>query len=263
MTTLTAQIRGSEIGTCHCQRPSEQRYKQQCARPTKLIWYQLKRIPPGPNHKAALRDPSIDLDVSGKALTDEGLKEVAEALIKSIMYEDGKGKVVKLEEACMKGNNITAKSLRRLGRVVASAAYDLRDLDLSNNSIIINTQEDAAAWEDFLLSFTKNCVLRRVDFSGNTLGPKAFELLAKVFGQESSKGHRPVTDSAMPSPRTPMTPALAANGVEGLRQFASNLTISSDLDERLNGSGRPAEGGTNARQAHSQGTLFGKCELSC
>ena len=258
MMTLTAQIGGSEIGTCHCQRPSEQRYRQPCARPTKLIWHQLRRIPPGLNHKAALRDPGIDLDVSGKALADEGLKEVAEALIKSITYEDDNGKVVKLEEVSMKGNNITAKSLRLLGRVVASAAYDLRDLDLSNNSISIKTQEDAAAWEDFLLSFTKSCALRRIDLSGNALGSKAFELLAKVYGQESSKGHRPVTDSAMPSPRTPMTPALPTNGVEGLWQFASNLTISSDLDERLNGSGRLAQEGTNDRHAHSQGMLCKK-----
>ena len=262
MATLAAKIRGSEIGTCHCQRPSKRRYGQLYARPTKLIWCQLKRIPPGPNHKAALRDPSIDLDVSGKALTDEGLKEVAEALIKSITYEDSNGKVVKLEEACLKGNNITAKSLRLLGRVVASAAHDLRDLDLSNNSITIKTQEDAAAWEDFLLSFTKNCVLRRVDFSGNALGSKAFELLAKVYGQESSKGNPPVTDSAMPSPRAPMTPALPANGVEGLRRFASNLTISSDLDERLNGSGKLAKGSSSARQAHSQGILLRKYEFS-
>jgi len=147
---------------------------------------QLKRIPPGSSYKTALRDPCVDLDVSGKLLTDGGFVEVAEALVKSIQYHDEHGQVVKLEEVCLKGNELTASSLKPLAKVVALAADDLRDLDLSENRISITTSDDAAAWEEFLEAFSSCCVLRRIDFSGNNLGSKAFEVLAKVYGQEKS-----------------------------------------------------------------------------
>ena len=94
--------------------------------------------------------------------------------------------MVRLEEVCLKGNGLTAKSLRYLGKVVALATKDLRDLDLSNNLIQIATAEDAAAWEAFLKSFSNSSVLRRVDFSGNPLGRKAFEIFTRVYGRELS-----------------------------------------------------------------------------
>lgn len=149
-----------------------------------LILPQLKRLPSGSSYKTALRDPCVDLDVSGKLLTDDGLFEVTEALIKSIQHDDHHGKVVKLEEVWLKGNELTALSLKPLAKVVALAAEDLRDADLSDNRISITTSDDAAAWEEFLEAFSSCCVLRRIDFSGNNLGSKAFEVLARVYGRE-------------------------------------------------------------------------------
>ncbi|MCJ1246378.1 hypothetical protein MMC30_003585 [Trapelia coarctata] len=146
----------------------------------------LKRLPPGSSYKTALRDPCVDLDVSGKLLTDDGFVEVTEALVKSIQYQDDNGRVLKLEEVWLKGNELTASSLKPLAKVVALAWDDLRDLDLSENRITISTSEDAAAWEEFLQSFSSCCVLRRIDFSGNNLGSKAFEVLARVYGKEKS-----------------------------------------------------------------------------
>jgi len=124
--------------------------------------------------------------VSGKLLTDGGFVEVTEALVKSIQHEDENGRVVKLEEVCLKGNDLTALSLKPLAKVVALAADDLRDLDLSENRITITTRNDAAAWEEFLEAFSSCCVLRRIDCSGNNLGSKAFEVLARVYGKEKS-----------------------------------------------------------------------------
>ena len=150
---------------------------------SKLSLPQLKRIPPGPNYKAAIRDPTVDIDVSGKALSDEGLQEVAKALIKSMTYDGEHGKVVRLEEVCLKENKLTAKCLRSLAGVVALAAEDLRDLDLSENSICIITDQQAADWEEFLESFSRCYALRRIDLGGNALGRRAFEILARVYGK--------------------------------------------------------------------------------
>jgi hypothetical protein len=151
-----------------------------------LTAVQLKRIPPAAGHKAALRDPTVDLDISGKLLTDGGFYAVATALATCVEHPGEGGAVVRLEEVCLKGNGLTAKSLRYLGKVVALATKDLRDLDLSNNLIQIATAEDAAAWEAFLKSFSNSSVLRRVDFSGNPLGRKAFEIFTRVYGRELS-----------------------------------------------------------------------------
>ena len=126
----------------------------------------------------------MELDVSGRGLTSHGFLEVATALAKSIGYEGDHGKVVRLEELCLRGNKLDAKSLPALGKVVELAAGDLRDLDLSDNVLTITTYEEVAAWEDFLTSFSECCVLRRIDLTGNALGPKAFEVLARVYGKE-------------------------------------------------------------------------------
>ena len=119
-------------------------------------------------------------------MTDDGFAEVTEALVKSIQYEDENGRVVKLEEVCLNGNELTALSLRPLAKVVALAAGNIRDLDLSENRISITTSDDAAAWEEFLEAFSSCCALRRIDFSRNGLGSKAFEVLARVYGKEKS-----------------------------------------------------------------------------
>lgn len=127
----------------------------------------------------------VEIDVSAKHLTSEGFAEVAVALVDSIKYEGLQGKIVRLEELCLRDNKLDATSLQSLSAVIQLACDDLRDLDLSGNNITINTLVEVAAWEGFLVSFSKCCVLRRLDFSGNCLGPKAFEILAKVYANEA------------------------------------------------------------------------------
>ena len=150
----------------------------------RLIWDKTKRVPPGTGSKAAFRDPVVELDVSGRVLTSEGFVEVAAALVKAIDYDSEHGKVIKLEELCLRDNKLDAKCLQALGKVIKLAAGELRDLDLSDNLFSITTCEEVAAWEDFLNSFSACCVLRRIDLSGNAIGPRAFEILAKTYGRE-------------------------------------------------------------------------------
>lgn len=145
---------------------------------------QLKRIPPGITSKAAIRDPVIDLDTSGRALTSEGFFEIASALVKAIEYEDDNGKIARLEDLCLRDSQIDTRSLIHLARIISLSAHDLRDLDLSENLITITTDDEVAVWEDFLNSFSNCCVLRRIDLSGNALGPRAFEVLTRVYGKE-------------------------------------------------------------------------------
>ena len=90
--------------------------------------------------------------------------------MQSIDYYGEHGRVVRLEELCLRDNKLDAKCLVDLGQVLRRASDDLRDLDLSSNSIRIITDDDAAAFEYFLRSFAECYVLRRVDFSGNPLG---------------------------------------------------------------------------------------------
>ena len=149
-----------------------------------LIHDQFKRIPPSIGSKAAFRDPVVELDVSGRGLTTEGFLEIAAALVKSIEYDGDHGKVVRLEELCLRGNRLDAECLQALGKVVKLAASDLRDLDLSDNLFTVASYGEVVAWEEFLTSFSKCCLLRRIDLSGNALGSKAFEVLARVYGKE-------------------------------------------------------------------------------
>lgn len=106
------------------------------------------------------------------------------ALIQSIQYDGEQGKVAFIEELCLQDNGITVKSLKMLAPVLQLLSFDLRDLDLSNNAIKVKSTEDVRMWEEFLASLASCCVLRRLDLSGNALGPKAFEILAKAFARE-------------------------------------------------------------------------------
>ena len=157
-----------------------------------------------------MRDPVVELDVTGKCLGCDGFREIAGALVESIDYHGEQGRVVRLEELCLRDNKLDAKCLVDLGQVLRVAADELKDLDLSNNTISIITDDDTAAFEYFLRSFAGCHVLRRVDFSGNPLGmlrdmadkrfsatafqqeanlgfvtgTRAFEILTKVYGSE-------------------------------------------------------------------------------
>lgn len=117
-------------------------------------------------------------------MTSEGLFEIASGLVKSIGYEDENGKIARLEELCLRDSQIDNRSLPHLARIVSLAAHDLRDLDLSENLITITTDDEVEEWEDFLNSFSNCYVLRRIDLSGNALGPRAFEVLTRVYGKE-------------------------------------------------------------------------------
>lgn len=128
----------------------------------------------------------VELDISGKALTPEGFFELGPALMKSIEYECEQGQVVRLEELSLSDSKLDARCLRMLGRIVASASENLRDLDLSRNDIKITTDTEAAAWELFLSSFSNCCRLRKIDLSGNNLGYRAFEILTRVYSRETT-----------------------------------------------------------------------------
>lgn len=68
-----------------------------------------------------------------------------------------------------------------LAKVIQLSAGDLKELDISNNEINIVTVSDAQKWKYFLQSFGQCCVLKKVDFSGNSLGTWGIELLARVY----------------------------------------------------------------------------------
>lgn len=127
--------------------------------------------------------------MTGKALGEEGFLELAGALIKALEHEGEHGRVLYLEELSLKTNKLNASCLPALARIVRLAAFELRDLDLSDNHITIPTGQDAEAWQDFLESFGDCRMLRRVDLTGNTLAPKAFEVLARVYSKEPPVDH--------------------------------------------------------------------------
>lgn len=138
-------------------------------------------MPSKAGHKAAVRDPSVELDISGKAIADNELSTVTEALVQAVAQAEGDEQIMKLEEAYLKGNELTASSLAAIAPVIKLSAHSLRDLDLADNKIEISTPEDGRNWELFLRALDSCCVLRRLDLSGNPLGSKAFELLFKVY----------------------------------------------------------------------------------
>ncbi len=119
-------------------------------------------------------------------MTDEGFAEVAPALVESLKYDGDQGRVVRLEELCLTNNQLSTMSLQALSRIIRLASNDLRDLDLSENNITINTEAEAAIWEGFLMSFSHCCVLRRIDFSRNALGPRAFEVMTRVYAKQEA-----------------------------------------------------------------------------
>jgi len=205
---------------------------------------QMKRVPPGSATKAALRDPYVELDVSGKHLTNAGFGELAPGLTASTSPEGEYGRVVRLEELCLSDNALTAKSLQALGRVVRLAGNDLRDLDLSGNDITVANDEEAFAWEEFLISFRGCSVLRRLDFSGNALGPRAFEIFARVYGQEEPLDFLTVEEAETTGPQED----LAESRTERVHNSIS------DLDRRIGTVRIVSEPGHNTNDAIADAT---------
>lgn len=185
-------------------------------------------MPPGSGHKAALRDPYVEIDVSGRVLTDEGFLETAKAFTTSAVFRDGHGRVVILEELSLKGNQLTAGSLWALSRVVTLSAHDLRDLDLSDNLISVVTTEEVAAWEVFLESFSGCCVLRRIDLSGNPLGARAFEALARAYGKEEPVDLLSLSDLKLNRDDSTIDFTGATGGIKSLQEPTRRISIVSD-----------------------------------
>lgn len=125
----------------------------------------------------------MELDITGKGLTDEGIAFFIEDLIECIQYrDDGHPQgTVRLTELSLKGNNLTAVAMSKLGHVITLSSTTLTKLDLSDNSIQVETGEDRKAWGEFLASFQNCCVLKKVDFSGNSLGGVGFDVFAHVY----------------------------------------------------------------------------------
>ncbi|KAE8339217.1 hypothetical protein BDV24DRAFT_152951 [Aspergillus arachidicola] len=138
---------------------------------------QRKRLPDGPGFKAAARDPTLEIDIANKKLTDQDLSMFIDDLLECIRED-----LAKVIEFHIQGNSLTIKSLPKLGEAIALNAGEMRELDISNNNINISpSPEDKAMWCQFLNSF-KNCyMLKKLDLGGNPLGPVGLEILARVY----------------------------------------------------------------------------------
>ncbi|GKZ80726.1 hypothetical protein AnigIFM56816_004953 [Aspergillus niger] len=153
------------------------------------VWTSLKkRFPPedgnkSTSHEAALRDPVLEIDVTGKELTDEGFKQFIDILIECIKYKHaGHSKSIALvTELHLQGNQLTVESLAKLAEVVTLSEGDLRELDLSKNQLHIETAQDVEKWEAFLKAFKHCCLLKKLDLSGNPLGCLGLEHFARVY----------------------------------------------------------------------------------
>ncbi|KAI9814624.1 MAG: hypothetical protein M1827_003180 [Pycnora praestabilis] len=145
----------------------------------------LKRIHPGPGSKSAIRDPSLELIIAGRNLSDNGLLPVTNGLFTAYSPINKKWTVTHLEELCLSGNCLTALSLISLAGMIRLAAEDLMDLDLSCNEIEIRTSDDVFAWESFLTALKQCFLLRKLDLSGNPIGSKGFEILTRFYLQEN------------------------------------------------------------------------------
>ncbi|KAI9751370.1 MAG: hypothetical protein M1835_001225, partial [Candelina submexicana] len=143
----------------------------------------LKRIPPRPGSNAAIRDPFVDLNVMGKHLSDEGVLPVVNGLFAAYSHTEGLP-ILHLEELHLADNDLTALCLISLSAVIRLGSEDLQDIDLSQNNISVVTDNDIFAWESFLTSLKDCAVLRRLDLSGNPLGPRAFEVLVRAYSRE-------------------------------------------------------------------------------
>ncbi|OAX80743.1 hypothetical protein ACJ72_04917 [Emergomyces africanus] len=144
-----------------------------------------KRVPPGLGSRAAARDPHVEIDLTGKELTDDGFDIFVDGLINCIKYRDQEhpNGIVQLTELVVKGNVLTIASMKKLGHVVALSGECLTQLDISNNQISVLSREQREDWQAFLESFQVCYVLKKIDFGGNPLGGAGFDVFARVYAQ--------------------------------------------------------------------------------
>ncbi|KAI9932695.1 hypothetical protein MW887_008944 [Aspergillus wentii] len=144
-----------------------------------------KRITPGTGSKAAARDPTLEIDLTAKGLTDDGFSQFIDDLIDCIKYRDAEHPegAAKLAEFHLQGNQLSVQSLPKLAEVIALSAGELRELDLSKNSIEITTPEQKLIWQQFLESFGNCYMLKKLDLGSNPLGSGGMEIFARVYIQ--------------------------------------------------------------------------------
>lgn len=134
-----------------------------------------------------LNDPTIELDLSNSKRTEEGLvlggltDEGFERFIDTLTDSFSPPHDFQVLELHFPGNKVTVKSLPALAKVVELGADCLRDLDLSNNELKVETKEEMKVWEGFLKSFERCSMLKRLNLGGNPLGSFGLELLAKIY----------------------------------------------------------------------------------
>jgi len=131
----------------------------------------------------AARDPHVEIDLAGKCLTDEGFEIFANNLIEGIQYRDNDHPtgIVRLAELSLKENRLTIISMAKLTKAIALSGDTLTQLDISDNAIHVASSSERAIWKGFLESFQGCCVLKKIDFSGNTLGAAGFDVLSRVY----------------------------------------------------------------------------------
>ncbi|KAF3490529.1 leucine rich repeat protein [Arthroderma uncinatum] len=149
----------------------------------KLSYAGRRRIPPASGAKSAARDPTVELDLAGKDLTDDGLSVFIDDLIECMSYRDSEYPqgVVRLTELCLKGNKLSVISMMRLSEIIFLGSTTLVKVDISNNGVCIVSDFERQAWGAFLRSFQNCCVLKKVDFSGNRLGSAGFDVLERIY----------------------------------------------------------------------------------
>ncbi|EFQ97400.1 leucine rich repeat protein [Nannizzia gypsea CBS 118893] len=142
-----------------------------------------RRIPPGINAQDAEKDPNVELDLSGKALTDDGLSVFIDDLVQCMSYRDEnypKG-AVRLTELCLSGNNLTVMALMKLSEVIFIGITSITKVDISNNSIRVTNEYERRALSAFLNAFRYSCLVKKIDFSGNRLENAGFDVLACMY----------------------------------------------------------------------------------
>jgi hypothetical protein len=129
---------------------------------------------------------SLEVNVSGKQLNDDGLSVMVDGLRDALLSAQP-GHEVRLLELNLSNTVLTVRSLRRLAEVIALSAQHITDIDLSENKIFIDTEQDEDDWEEFLQSFRRCRRMRRLVLSGNNFqSPASFEVFARVYSQHLS-----------------------------------------------------------------------------
>lgn len=127
----------------------------------------------------------LELDLENKSQDDDCIKTFVPALQDALKDRRYLIAPLRLEELSLRNNSITAVSLSHLTSIIGAARYDLRDVDISQNKIGIQTKEDADAFARFLRAFSGCERMRRLDLSGNDFsGPLAMETMLKVYSQQ-------------------------------------------------------------------------------